>query len=253
MNGTFSTLLRAELRRMLTLTTIVLPFLLMILTGVFMLAASNRENVVQVPTMLLNFVGGFALVFSIPMLGVGMVATDVKEHWLRTLLMRPISRSEYLLARVLAVYVSVVMTMILSGLVPLLVISAIVDKPLLWMASRSIPTFVFILGHAYLLLMLLTLLSCWLPGIVNIVMLGLWAMGASLGAAYVRNEWWDNGWLVTASEFLFPSGFLEAAELSAQHSGDPMGPALWGIASVVSFTALTMWSVNRVQVDGGSE
>ncbi len=253
MNGTFFTLLRAELRRMLTLTTIVLPFLLMILTGVFMLAASNRENVIQVPTMLLNFVGGFALVFSIPMLGVGMVATDVKEHWLRTLLMRPVSRSEYLLTRVLAVYVYVVVTIVISGLVPLFAISVIVDKPLLWMVSRSLPTFAFILGHAYLLTMLLTLLSCWLPGIVNIVMLGLWAMGASLGASYVRNEWWDNGWLVTAAEFLFPSGFLEAAEYSAQYSGDPLGPALWGVASVVLFTALTMWSVNRVQVDGGSE
>jgi hypothetical protein len=116
-----------------------------------------------------------------------------------------------------------------------------------------VPAFCFLLGHAYLVLVLLTLLSCWFPGIVNIVMLGLWAFGAVGISAYVQYQFWDNGWLVVAAQFLFPSGFLEAAIMSASHEGNPLAAGLWGIASAVSFTALAFWSVNRLQVDGDSE
>jgi hypothetical protein len=84
-------------------------------------------------------------------------------------------------------------------------------------------------------------------------MLGLWAMGSSGISAYLRYEYWDNGLAVVATDFLFPSGFFDAAERAATHQGDPLVPALWGLAAAVVFTALAFWSVNRVQVDGGSE
>jgi ABC-type transport system involved in multi-copper enzyme maturation permease subunit len=201
----------------------------------------------------MQFIGGFLIPLAIPLTAVGMVAADVKEHWLRSLLMRPVSRSEYLLARMSAVYVMIIGTILVAGLLPIFAVPAILGKPLVWMASRSIPTFVFLLGQAYLILVLLTFLSCWLPGILNIVMLGLWALGSSALSSYVRFAFWDNGPAVIAADFLFPSGFWEAAERASRHGDDPLVPVLWGLAAAVSFTALAFWSVNRVQVDGGSE
>lgn len=253
MTRTFGPLFRTELRRLMTPAGIILPFLFTILTATFILAASRFDQSVRIPILFLQFVGGFIIVLGVPLTGVGMVATDVKEHWLRSLLMRPVSRSEYLLARVSAVYVMLLGTILLAGVLPSVAIPMILGKPIVWMASRSIPTFVFLLGHAYLILVLLTFLSCWLPGIVNIAMLGLWALGSSMISAYVKFELWDNGFAVVATEYLFPGGFLDAAERAARHEGDPLIPALWGLAASVVFTALAFWSVNRVQVDGGAE
>lgn len=253
MTSPIPTLYAIELRRMLTPLTIAIPFLLMVLTGAFLIAMIRSQPALEVPMYVMSILGGFLVPVSVLLLAVGMVASDVKDHWLRTLLMRPITRTDYVLARIGAVYTFILATIILAGIVPMVVVPGLFDKPLVWMVSRSLPALGFLCAHALMTLLLLTLLSCWLPGIANVIMLGLWFLGASAISAYVRWQWWDSGVAVIAMEFLFPSGFFEAAESSARHSGDPFGPALWGIAAAVMALTLTIWSLNRMRLDGGSE
>lgn len=253
MTGSLMALYRIEVRRLMTPVTIALPFLLLAMTTAIVLISTQHQSVVNLPRLIMEVVGNVAIVFGVPIAAVGMVSADLKDHWLRTLLMRPVTRAEYLLARILAVYSLVVAIIVIAGILPSLLLPQFLDKPIIWMWTRSLPTLGFLFGQAFLLLSLLTFLSCWLPGVANVVVLAAWAMVSALLGAYVRSQYWDVGLIVVGTEFLFPSGFLDAAQIASRHSGDPLAPALWGVASTVSALAVSLWSVNRVQLDRGSE
>jgi hypothetical protein len=253
MTGSLLALYRIELRRLLTPVMIALPFLLLVLSSVIVLLFTQHRSVVDLPRLIIELVGNVCIVFGVPIAAVGMVAADLKDHWLRTLLMRPVARAEYLLARILAVYTLVAVIILIAGILPTFILPVFLNKPIIWMWSRSLPTLGFLFGHAFLILMLLTLLSCWLPGVANVMLLAGWAMTSALLGGYVRSQFWDVGPIVVATEFFFPSGFLDAAMMAQQHTGDPLSSALWGVASTVAVMSLSFWSVNRVQLDGGSE
>lgn len=253
MKSALGPLVRTELRRLLTPVGIALPFLFLALTTVVSVLEAQQWSIAPLPTSLFGLIGNFLIPITLPLIAVGMVASDVKDHWLRTLLMRPVSRADYLVARMTAVFLMMFATCLIAGLLPILVVPAVLGKPIVWMVSRSVPTMFFIIAHGYLILVLLTMLSCWVPGIANIVLLAVWALGSASIGSLVRFKYWDEGWIVVASEFLFPSGFIDAARMAAYYEGDPMTAALWGVAAAIAATAVTFWSVNRVQVDGGSE
>ncbi|HAV24529.1 MAG: hypothetical protein A2X67_14710 [Ignavibacteria bacterium GWA2_55_11] len=253
MSGRFLTLMRMELRRLMTPVGIAMPIFMLALTGLFAVLEARSAKNVDATRLLSNLISGFTLPFIAPLLGGGMVAWDVKDHWLRTLLMRPMTRTEYLMSRILALYFLTALSVVVITVIAIVAAGAIAEKEIAWNLGRFLPMLLFLLCHGYMIVLLMALLSCWTPGIFNVAMLIFWAIASASVGALVGSFKWDSAILTVGRDFLFPSGFLDAVETMSREGGDIWPHLAWGIASAFGFTGVTIWSINRMNVEGGTE
>ncbi len=251
--NTFRIMLGVELKRMRNGTTLAIPFLLLVLSLLLAALEARFSPSFIVPRFFLNTVASLSLALAGPLLGAGMLSHDLTSHWARTTLMRPVTRVHFVMARIGAVYLFAAATIVINAWVPIPIAGLISGKEIVLRLSESLPMFILFLMHLYLIIVLLTLLSCWLPGIMNIVVLGAWAIAGSLFEAYVRAQQWDSGILTLLSDFIFPSGFLDAARILGPGGHELWANIIWGIAASAGFTALTFWAFNRVTIETGSE
>jgi ABC-type transport system involved in multi-copper enzyme maturation permease subunit len=201
-------------------------------------------------TIILSFVAPVASC----LFAVGMVASDVKDGWLRTLLIRPISRQQYLLIKLAAVYTSIVLTILVAGVLPNFLVAGFFEKgevrfalgPVLWIHGLA-------LLQALLILSILSFFSCWLPGVFNVLLLAFWAMCASALNGYLQVAYWSNKWLMILGDLLFPSGFSSAADMISGGKGTPFPELGWGLGATGVILALAFWSISKIQVDKSSE
>lgn len=249
----FSAVLRMELQRLRTPVIIAVPFLLLILSLMLALIQSKFSPEFQTARFFESVVQAIVLGLAPPLIGGGMLAIDLKDHWARTTLMRPVTRAEFLMARVTAVWMFTITAAVINAWLPLLVPALILNKPVVLDLGLTVPMFVLWLGQAYLVIILMTLISCWIAGIGNIILLMLWAFFSSLAGSYIRNEFWDNGFLTVAKDYLFPSGFIDACDVLRSGGPEFWGAVLWGCAAAAGFTALSIIAFNRVTIETGSE
>lgn len=249
----FSVVLRMELQRLRTPVIVAVPFLLLILSVMMALIQSKFSPIFRTAQFFDGVAQSIILGLAPPLIGGGMLAIDLKDHWARTTLMRPVTRAEFLMARVTAVWLFTIGAALLNAWLPLLVPAVALNKPVALELGLTAPMFVLWLGQAYLIIILMTLFSCWISGIGNVILLALWAAISGLAGSYIRSEFWDNGILTVAKEFFFPSGFIDAA--NALEAGGPelWGAVLWGCAAAAGFTSLAIVAFNRVTIETGSE
>lgn len=243
----------AEMRRLMTPVNIALPFIFFVLTGIIAIALAKIGPHIPYVMFLEQATMGFLLTFGIATLAGGMLAVDVKEHWTRTTLLRPVTREQYLVARILAVFTGYLACVLVAGLIPPPVAALLLDKPLVgsfWQVSGFV---VLSSMQALLLIVLATTLSCWLPGIFNLVILALWAMSSQMIGDYLGGQYWDDSVIMALKEFTFPSGFLDAASDLGAGSLTPWSGILWGCAALAAFSAVAIWAFNRMNVEEGSE
>jgi ABC-type transport system involved in multi-copper enzyme maturation permease subunit len=195
--------------------------------------------------------------FLIPILtslfSTGMVAADVKDGWLRTLLIRPITRQEYLVIRMLATLAMTWVALLIAGILPIEIAAHVSGKPIERDWIRLCELYATIVGQTLLLNGILAFLSCWLPSISNVVILFLWYMTSALLGLYLQTKFWNNKWLTIARDYLFPHGFTNAGMAIAEGSPFPWMDALWGMTAVTAFLALAFWSINQIDVDKTSD
>jgi ABC-type transport system involved in multi-copper enzyme maturation permease subunit len=237
----------------MTPVNIALPFIFFGFTATLAIVVSKTGPQVSYLTFLNQVTLGFLLPFGIAALAGGMLAVDVKEYWTRTMLLRPVTREQYLVARILAVFTGYLACVLVAGLFPPPVAALIADKPLVG-SFWQITGFVILSSmQGLLLIVLATMFSCWLPGIFNLVILALWAMSSQMVGGYLGRRYWDDGLMTSLKEFTFPSGFMDAAADLGAGVLIPWSGIAWGCAALAAFSGVTIWAFNRLNVEASWE
>lgn len=183
----------------------------------------------------------------------GIVSSDIKSGWMRTLLIRAVTRQQYVVTKMLVALSATAIVYGLAFVIPAVVLSFDPALTVTYNWGSTAVTLVFIFAHFSLLIVLSTLVSCSLPGVFNGVFVYAWYIIAQLVGFMVDRLYWDVRWAVVLKEYLFPSGFDDAMKAFAQHMPFPTTEVLWGCAALCFFFALTLFSINTVVVDAGSD
>lgn len=252
MTPAFFKLAWVEFRRQWTITALMVPLLFLVIGSLltFFPAPFNKtfnvgEKLYQLMAFLLPVTSAFFCV--------GLVSNDVKDGWLRTLLVRAVRREEYLVAKSLSAMASIWVTVLFAGTLPMIVGLIFTKLPIEFQVGEVLALYALFFCVSLLYVSILAFFSCWLPGIVNVAALMGWGIIAGALRAYVTFSLWDSSWAVFTEQFLFPSGFFDAVDAVRAHTHTPFGEFIWGVAALAFFASLSFWSVNRIQVDKGSE
>ncbi len=252
MRQRLSKLFWAEFRRQWTLTTLFIPLLFMVLGGLITFMPSRFDKVFDVAQVLSNLLGFLVPITSF-LFCVGGAANDVKDGWLRTLLMRPLQRQQYLLVKMAVVFCSIWITVLFASGLPFAARTVLTPLPIEFHFLQTLALLAAFVGVSVTYTVILSFLSCWVPGILNVVVLMVWGMLSSAAHYYVVTKLWDVKWAVLAEEFIFPSGMFDMVTAIAQRTHVPYAEVLWGLAAIAMFLALAFWSITKIQVDKTTE
>jgi ABC-type transport system involved in multi-copper enzyme maturation permease subunit len=252
--GPLSKLYLIELRRLWTVAAVFVPLGLMLLSALMFFTSGKFSKTYDVARFAASINISSVVPLAASLFGVAMVAADVKDGWLRTLLIRPVSRQSYLLIKMAAVYTSVVFTIVVAGIIPNVVVSSFFVKgAVVFDLGRVLAVHGVFLLQAALIVSILALFSCWLPGVFNVVMLAFWAICASAISGYIQAFHAMDKWLTILKDFLFPDGFSKSVDAINAGMGTPVAELAWGFGALGIILALAFWSVTKIQVDKGSE
>lgn len=254
MKGALSKLYLIELRRQWTVAAVFVPVGLLFLSAVVLFTSAKFSKTYDVARFAANVNISLVVPLAASLFGVALVAADVKDGWLRTLLIRPVSRQSYLLIKMAAVYTSVVFTIVIAGILPNVVISNFFVKgEVVFDLGRVLAVHGLCLLQAMLIVSILALFSCWLPGVFNVVLLAFWAICASTISAYLQAFHATDKWLSILKDFLFPDGFSKSVDAINAGMSMSITELAWGFGALGLILALTFWSITKIQVDKGSE
>ncbi|MBF8297335.1 MAG: hypothetical protein HW389_3880 [Bacteroidetes bacterium] len=110
-----------------------------------------------------------------------------------------------------------------------------------------------LLLQAMLIVSILALFSCSVPGVFNVVLIAFWSICASAISGYIQAFHAMDKWLTILKDFLFPDGFSKAVDAISGGMGAPLADLAWGVGALGIVLALTFWSITKIQVDKGSE
>lgn len=243
-----------ELRRQWPFAAYFVPMALAALSFLMAIATSRMQPTYNVAQQTMMVCLNFVLPVAAAIFSVGSVNIDVKDGWLRTLLIRPISRQQYLVVKLAAVYCSLVITIFVAGIIPNVATAAFIAKtPVQFDLAQMVYIHVLMLLQGFLYVVILLFLSCWLPGVFNVIVLGLWSITAALLNSYIEHVHWMDKWLVVLKDYFFPSGFWDSMNAIMGKMGTPITELAWGFGALAIFLALAFWSISVIQVDKGSE
>lgn len=254
MKGALRKLFFVELRRQWTVAAAFIPLGIALLSMITAYTATRFTKDYDMVRAAVQLNMTWVVPVAVSLFAVAIVAADVKEGWLRTLLIRPVSRQQYLLIKMAAVYTSVLITIVIAGVLPNIIVAGFFVKgDVHFDLARFLAVYGISLLQALLLLSILAFFSCWLPGAFNVVLLVFWYICASAIGAYLGQVYWSNKWLMILNGFLFPSSFSHSVDVILGGKGTPFAELAWGLGAIGIFLALAFWSVSKIQVDKGSE
>ncbi len=256
-----SKLIDYDFRRMWTLPLIIfsaLFSLIVILITVLPLTLNWMGLREQIPYLDYAIALKEVFNFAVPVLAVifsaGMVSFDIRNHWLRTLMSRAVTRPEYLTGKVFAAGISIFALMLLLGTLPMTIVSLFSGIPIRFDFWFTLLVHIFYLLDALLILYIGALLSCFLPTFVNAFVLIFWMiLNAWVLPLLVSFLLWDETWAVILEDFFFPSGLTEAVGMIVSGAAFPWQDFLWGIGGLLGFAALAYWTITVIQIDKGSD
>ncbi len=254
MKGPLTKLYLVELRRLWTVAAAFIPLGLMLLSALMLFTSAKFSKNFDFARTAATVNVTLVIPLAASLFGVAMVAADVKEGWLRTLLIRPVSRQKYLLVKMAAVYTSVVLTIVVAGIIPNIIVSSFFVKgEVAFNIGRVLAVHGVFLLQAMLIVSILAFFSCWLPGVFNVVLLAFWWICESAISSYIQAFHAMDKWLTIMKDFLFPDGFAKSVDAINAGMSAPLADLAWGVGSLAAILALTFWSITKIQVDKGSE
>ena len=254
MNPRWRVLYAGELRRALTPMTIVLTIGMTLLTAALnVLPLQFVDQAEGSGLSLVAQTSNTGLQMILALLLAGIVANDVRNRWLRTLLTRPVTREHYLRTKMAVIFTIGMTGILVASLAAVLYVSLVLNVALTWNAGELALLLVLIVFQGGLLTAILAFLSCWLPGYMNLVAIAVWAIAAKLLEFVATRQWWDQPIATTLVQFSFPSGFSEAIDAVTGATYTPTAEILWGLASLSAFLALAHFSIARLRVEKGSD
>jgi ABC-type uncharacterized transport system permease subunit len=252
--GPLTRLYLIELRRIWSVAAVFVPLGLMLLSALILFTTAKFSKTYDVARFATSVNMTMVVPLAASLFGVAMVAADVKDGWLRTLLIRPVSRQAYLLIKLAAVYTSVVFTFVVAGVIPNIIVSSFFVKgEVVFDLGRVLAVHGVFLLQAMLIVSILGLFSCWMPGVFNVVLLAFWAICASAISGYIQAFHAMDKWFTILKDFLFPDGFSKSVEAINGGMTAPIAELAWGFGALGVILALAFWSITKIQVDKGSE
>jgi ABC-type transport system involved in multi-copper enzyme maturation permease subunit len=248
----YSILFKAEFKRFWTPAMIVTAFGIIAFGNVIafgmgtMKQLPKTSNLVEICYSIVSF-------FSVILFSAGIVGSDIKSGWLRTLLIRPVTRQQYVLTKISVVITVALATLAITILLPIVYFTLLAESKIIFDASSTVTFLMFKSCEVVLYIVISTGISCWISGAFNSLALYIWFGSSQLMEMLISKKYWDIPWLMTLKDFMSPSGFQDALNYSKLGLGFPVEYILWGIASVAFFAALMLISINRIQIDTGSE
>lgn len=251
--NTFSILFRMEFKRFWTVGMIVFA---VVIIGVSIIPSivTIQAGVVKNLSSMIVSTTGFINFFTFLIFSAAIVSADIKSGWLRTLLIRSVTRQDYLVTKITVVFISSLIVYVLAITSSVLV--AAFDPKIVMRYDLAVSSAIIVLKIAQLLLLIIlsTMISCTTPGAFNAFFVYVWMSLSQLFEFLVTKKYWDVKWAVVLKDYIFPDGFEQAQQaIISQQQSVPVTEILWGIAALAFFFALTMQLMNRAVVDTGSE
>lgn len=184
----------------------------------------------------------------------GIISKDVKSHWLRTLMTRPVTRVEYFFSRLLSAGFSIFLLMLLLGIIPLSLLAVFTEIHFDINFWNIVLVLLFSLLNVFMYLSIGAFLSCWLPSYANAFVFIFWLFLNTLVLPnLVSFLLWDQTWAVILQDFFFPSGLSEALAIILSAGNFPTQELFWGLSGIFGFAALALWSITIIKIDKGSD
>lgn len=189
--------------------------------------------------------------------GTGIISFDKNNHWLRTIMSRPVSLQEYITSKILAVSSIIFVLMLILGALPAAFVGFFSNIEIGFHFGDFILLHVTFWLQSLTYLALMAWLSMWIPGYLNLIVFGAWFVAdfllnsavipliTELGELYK----WKITWLIVTSDFLFPSGFSDALKkMTSSEASFPTEELMWGFAALSAFFALSYWHITKISL-----
>ncbi len=184
----------------------------------------------------------------------GIISNDIKNHWLRSILVHSITREEIVFSKILSSLISVLIMMILLGIIPLILFSTSLGLGLNFKIINLTLVILLFTLEASLFITIATWLSCFLSGFMNVFLLAAWMFFDNIIMKGVMSLWLNNTFSGTLIlDFFFPSGFSEAAVVASSTGAISFENILWGFAALSFFLSLAFFHFNKLTIDVNSD
>jgi ABC-type transport system involved in multi-copper enzyme maturation permease subunit len=253
-------LITTELKRSWTRTKIIVSSILCLvlcllsaLPGIFGFLENIPIPVMQVTDYLVN-VWKMMMPFAVFFFTVGIIASDIKNHWLRTLLIHSITRQQIVLSKMLSALISVIIILLVLGLLPILVFifTSGIEYEFSFLSTLGIVG-VYML-ETLLYIAMATWLSCIIPGFFNVFILAGWMfLDSTIIKGILMLFFSDYKYFSIFADFFFPSGFSEAITILSGKGDFPWDPLLWGATGLTLFLTLAFWQINKIKIDTNTD
>lgn len=184
---------------------------------------------------------------------VGIVANDIKNHWFRTVLSRAVSREVFIISKIAANVLSLLVVMIAVTAIPLIIFNVTSPVSLEIDFMKIIFVYLFYTLHGTLLIIISTWLSCLVPGLFNILILAIWMISENIINPIIGLFLWDVKAALIFQDFYFPGGFQDALQVYISNGNFPISELLWGFAAFTFFLTLLLTNINFIQIDRTSD
>lgn len=251
---------KAEFRKFWSLPKIIFfASVFILIFSVFMLPflIEGKPEPNPANTTTFSFVLSEAMAFMMPILALilttGAIAYDRNSFWLRSLLARPITRQDYLTAKLLSLIFSLFILILFFALIPSLFVPVFYGLGSGINFFDAIIIFVnhFLQGILYIVISLN--FSFILPNFLNSFAVAIWLIIDLISNFLVTKLFWHKQWAVVVQDFLFPGGFGESAKVYVQTLSFPYTQFLWGLSALFAFLALSYWFISYISPDKSSE
>lgn len=256
--SSFSILLKTELIKRWRLKTIVIlaviTVVLIAIAWILTRAIDSDKLSYMSYNSLLDAILSLVVPFWVLLTTGGMIRFDIKDHWLRTLLSRPVKREIYISSKFAESLIGLAIGIILLGLVPTFVFSFLgkvsfefeIGTMLIVILNR------FLDGAIYIAISLW--LSCWLPSYINVIILAGWMFLEKFVIQFVLTLLlFTNKFLGVVADFFFPTGFDDATKIILSKGAFPLEEYLWGFATLFFFLGLAYFFINKIKIDSSAD
>ncbi len=249
-----------EFRKIWTIPVIIISgiiffFSLLITFLPLIFGAYSAEGPIQEINVSMILSSAFSILVPLMsfMFGAGIISNDIKSHWLRTVMSRPVTKADYLLTKIITASTAIFIILILCGTIPVIILSFLTPNKVVFDIVHFISIHALYLGETLTYISIAALFSCWTPGFMNVFILGIWMLVDMISSSVINNYFWDNGIALVISDFFFPSGFKEAASVIISNGDFPVEKIMWGLSSLFGFLSLALLGFSFIQVDKGIE
>lgn len=262
MTKAFLILFKIEFFRIWTRTRIIILGLMFLLgiglaflinsSGLIETAPDSFFSAFSYSSILPNF---FTLIIPVAafFFSAGIISYDINNHWLSSILSRPVTKTDFLASKVASATLSLLIVMIFPVLIPVIIFDLISTVTIKINFLETIYAIFAYLIEGMLFIIIASFFSTFLSNFKNAFLLGLWILVDYIQRQIIPTVYWDNQFVLIISDFFFPNGFSESVKKLTATGKLNFESILWGISALSAFISLTIYRFNIMQIDKSGE